>query len=147
LNKDTRKWCEYHKIPWHNNEEWHSKKSLVVKMKASKSEENFESESNPEGGKHIIYAKPNSMVTTTKFQPGEPEEPEEGEHIFHSHMWVKGDLLHFIVDRGSQKNLISIDVIKIYTYRRQCNYIPTPLVGFAKEEISASANSVICSMA
>jgi hypothetical protein len=27
-------------------------------------------------------------------------------------MWVKGALLHFIVDRGSQKNLISAEVIK-----------------------------------
>ena len=27
-------------------------------------------------------------------------------------MWVKGALLHFIVDSGSQKNLISVEVIK-----------------------------------
>jgi hypothetical protein len=27
-------------------------------------------------------------------------------------MWVKGDLLHFIFDGGSQKNLISKEVIK-----------------------------------
>jgi hypothetical protein len=27
-------------------------------------------------------------------------------------MWIKGTLLHFIVDRGSQKNLISVEVIK-----------------------------------
>jgi hypothetical protein len=27
-------------------------------------------------------------------------------------MWVKGTLLHFIVDSGSQKNLISAEVIK-----------------------------------
>jgi hypothetical protein len=27
-------------------------------------------------------------------------------------MWVKGTLLHFIVDSGSQKNLISVDVVK-----------------------------------
>jgi hypothetical protein len=27
-------------------------------------------------------------------------------------MWVKGALLHFIVDNGSQKNLISIEVVK-----------------------------------
>jgi hypothetical protein len=34
-NKDTGKWCEYHKIPWHNTEECLSKKSLMVEMKAS----------------------------------------------------------------------------------------------------------------
>jgi hypothetical protein len=27
-------------------------------------------------------------------------------------MWVKGALFHFIVDSGSQKNLISVEVIK-----------------------------------
>ena len=27
-------------------------------------------------------------------------------------MWVKGTLLHFIVDNGSQKNLISTEVVK-----------------------------------
>ena len=35
MKKDTGKWCEYHKIPWHNTEQCHSKKSLVVEMKAS----------------------------------------------------------------------------------------------------------------
>jgi hypothetical protein len=42
----------------------------------------------------------------------EPDEPEEGEHLFHSKMWVKGTPLHFIIDSGSQKNLISAKVIK-----------------------------------
>jgi hypothetical protein len=42
----------------------------------------------------------------------EPDEPEEGEHLFHSQMWVKGTPLHFIVDSGSQKNLISAEVVK-----------------------------------
>jgi hypothetical protein len=49
---------------------------------------------------------------TTTIQPEEPEDPEEGEHLFHSQMWVKGTPLHFIVDSGSQKNLISTEVIK-----------------------------------
>jgi hypothetical protein len=106
------KWCEYHKIPWHNTEECRSKQSLVAEMKASESEEDSDSESNPERGKQIIDVEPSATVTTTKFQPSEPEEPEEGEHLFHSQMWVKGTLLHFIVDSGSQKNLISAEVIK-----------------------------------
>jgi hypothetical protein len=78
----------------------------VVELKYSKSEEDSDSESNPESGKRIIDAKTSATVTTTKFQPSEPEEPEEGECLFYSHMWVKGTLLHFIFDRGSQKNLI-----------------------------------------
>jgi hypothetical protein len=55
---------------------------------------------------------PSATVATTKIQPGEPDEPKEGERLFHSQMWVKGTPLHFIVDSGSQKNLISTEVIK-----------------------------------
>ena len=50
------------------------------------------------------------MIAT--IQPEELINPKEGEHIFHSQMWVKGTMLHFIVDSGSQKNLISVEVIK-----------------------------------
>jgi hypothetical protein len=35
-------------------------------------------------------------------------------------MWVKGPLLHFIIDSGIQKNLISIEVIK------QLDFLTTP---------------------
>ena len=35
------------------------------------------------------------------------------EHLFHSQLWVKRTPLHLIVDNGSQKNLISVEVIKI----------------------------------
>jgi hypothetical protein len=31
--KDTRKWCDFHKIPWHNTDECCSKQSLVAKIK------------------------------------------------------------------------------------------------------------------
>jgi hypothetical protein len=51
-------------------------------------------------------------VATTKIQSKEPVDPEEGEHLFHSQMLVKGTLLHFIVDNNSQKNLISAEVVK-----------------------------------
>ena len=43
--------------------------SLMVDMKASKSEANFDSESNPKEGKQIIDAKPSAIVTTTKVRP------------------------------------------------------------------------------
>jgi hypothetical protein len=60
----------------------------------------------------IIDVEPSAIVTTTKIQPSEPDEPKEGENLFHSQMWVKGIPLHFIIDSGSQKNLISVEVVK-----------------------------------
>jgi hypothetical protein len=45
--KDTRKWCEYHKNPWHNTEECFSKQSLVVELKTSESKDDSNFESNP----------------------------------------------------------------------------------------------------
>jgi hypothetical protein len=46
MKNDTGKWCEFHKIPWHNTDECRSKKSLVVEVKDK--ELNPDSESNPE---------------------------------------------------------------------------------------------------
>jgi hypothetical protein len=106
------KWCEYHKNPWHNTDKCRSKQSLVAEMKASESEVDSYFDSNPEGGKWIINVEPSSMVATTKVRPSEPEEPEEGERLFHSQMWVKGALIHFIVNNGNHKNLISGEVVK-----------------------------------
>jgi hypothetical protein len=56
--------------------------------------------------RQIIDIHPTVIVTTTIIQLEEPIDHEEGECLFHSQMWVKGTLLHFIVDNGSQKNLI-----------------------------------------
>jgi hypothetical protein len=70
------------------------------------------SELEPKRGRQIIDTEPSATVATTKLQHGEPDEPKEGEHLFHSQMWVKGTPLHFIVDSGSQRNLISEEVIK-----------------------------------
>jgi hypothetical protein len=85
---------------------------LVAEVKASKSDADFESKTEPKRGRQIIDAEPSATVATTKIQPGEPDDPEEGERLFHSHMWVKGTPLHFVVDSGSQKNLISAEVVK-----------------------------------
>jgi hypothetical protein len=65
--KDTGKWCEYHKSPWHNIKEFCSKKSLVVELKAYKSETDSDFESSPEGGKWIINVEPSVTIATTKF--------------------------------------------------------------------------------
>jgi len=62
-------------------------------------------------GKQIIDAEPNITIATAKIQKNEPEDPEEGGRLFYSQMWVKGLPLQFIIDSGSQKNLISVEVV------------------------------------
>jgi hypothetical protein len=84
----------------------------VAEVKASESDVDSDSETKLERGRKIIDAEPSATVATTKIQPGEPDEPEEGERLFHSQMWVKGTLLHFIVDSDIQNNLILEEVIK-----------------------------------
>ena len=61
----------------------------------------------PERGRWIIDVEPNAIISTTKLHPSEPDEPEEGELLFHSKMWVKVTPLHFIIDSGIQNNFIS----------------------------------------
>jgi hypothetical protein len=51
--------------------------------------------------RQIIDIDPTAIVATATIQPEEPTDPEEGERLFHSQMWVKGTPLHFIVDSGS----------------------------------------------
>jgi hypothetical protein len=84
----------------------------VAEVKASESDAGLDSKPEPERGRWIIDAKPSATVATTKLHPGEPYEPKEGECLFHSQMWVKGTLLHFIIASGSQKSLISTEVVK-----------------------------------
>jgi hypothetical protein len=64
------------------------------------------------GKRQIINADSTVIVTTTGIQSEESIDLEEGECLFHSKMWVMRTPLHFIVDSGSQKNLISTKVVK-----------------------------------
>ena len=66
--KDTGKWCKFHKSPWHNTDECRSKKSLVVEIKYSESDLDFDFEPNSTAvnhGKYIIDAEPLVIVATT----------------------------------------------------------------------------------
>jgi hypothetical protein len=112
MKKDTVNWCDFHKSPWHKNVDFCSKKSLVTEVKAYELYAGSNSKSKPKNKRHIIDAEPNATVATTKIHPSEPDELEEGEPLFHSHMQVMGTQIHFIIDRSSQKNLISSEVFK-----------------------------------
>jgi hypothetical protein len=84
----------------------------VAEVKAYESDAGSNSELESERGRWIIDAKSSATIYTTKVQTIELDEPEEGERLFLSQMWVKGTLLHFIVDSDSQNNLISEEVFK-----------------------------------
>jgi len=88
----------------------------VAELKVSESDACSDFESEPDKGndkgKQIINAEPNTTIATMKIQKKEPKDPEEEKRLFHSQMWVKGSSLQFIVDSGSQNNLISVDVVK-----------------------------------
>jgi hypothetical protein len=64
-----------------------------------------------------MNVEPIVTIATNKFQPKELEEPEEGEHLFHSHMWVKRNPLHLIFYSGIQKNIISKKVTKLLNFK------------------------------
>jgi hypothetical protein len=49
--KDTGKWCDFYKSPWHNTADCHSKQSLVVEVKASESYADYDSKLEPERGR------------------------------------------------------------------------------------------------
>jgi hypothetical protein len=59
-----------------------------------------DSKSNPENieNRQIIDINPTATVPTATIQLEETIDPEEGEHLFHSQMSVKGSPLHFIID-------------------------------------------------
>jgi hypothetical protein len=106
------KWRNFQKIPWHNTDECHSKQSMVTEVKDKESNPNSESDLETIENRQISDVDPTTTVATTTIQLEEPIDPKEGEHLFHSHMWVMGTLFHFIVDNNNQKNLISAEVVK-----------------------------------
>jgi hypothetical protein len=73
----------------------------VAEVKAYESDAGSDSDPELEKGRQIINMEPSSTIATTKLQPSEPDDPKEGQRLFHSKMCVKCTPLHFIVDSGS----------------------------------------------
>jgi hypothetical protein len=68
LKKDTGKWCEFHKIPWHNTNECHLKQSLLGEIKEKESDYSSNYDSEKDKGKWIIYEKPSGTIATANIQ-------------------------------------------------------------------------------
>jgi hypothetical protein len=118
----------------------------VVKLKESELEDDFDSESNPEGGKQIIDVEPSATLSTTKVWPSEPEEPEEWECLFHAHMWVKGICFISLSIEVVRRNSFQKRSSSSWTGQRNCTCNPKPSIGFSKEEIFVSANNAFFPM-
>ena len=77
----------------------------MAELKAPESDAFSDPELEPDKGndkgKKIIDVDPRTIVSTTNIQREGPEDPEEGERLFQSQMWVKGSPLQFLVDRRS----------------------------------------------
>ena len=101
--KDTEKWSDFHKSPCHNTDECCSKQSLVAKIKENEPNPDSEYDFENTGKGQIIDADPTAIVATATIQPEEPTDPEEGEHLFHSQMWVKGTPLHLLLIAEARK--------------------------------------------
>jgi hypothetical protein len=78
----------------------------MVKLKETELSPESESDSDNNKRRQLIDEKPTTIVMTTTIQPEEPKDPEEGEHLFHSQMWVKGTPLHFIIYSRRRNNLV-----------------------------------------
>jgi hypothetical protein len=70
----------------------------VAEIKDKDPNLDLESDSENTSKRQIIDADPIAIIMIATIQPEEPTDPKEGEHLFHSQMWVKGTPLHFIVD-------------------------------------------------
>jgi hypothetical protein len=75
----------------------------VADIKDKEPNPNSESDYENTGKGEIIDVDPTAIVATATIKPEEPTKPEEGECLFHSQMWVKGNPLNFIVDRETRR--------------------------------------------
>jgi hypothetical protein len=80
--KDTGKWCEFHKIPWHNTDECRSKQSLVAEIKDKELNPDSESDSENNGKGQIIDADPTAIVATQQFNQKNQQILKRGSTFF-----------------------------------------------------------------
>ena len=67
--KDTEKWCEFHKNPWHNTNECHSIQSLVAELKDKELNLDLHPDLENNKRRQIIDAEPTAIVAIATIQP------------------------------------------------------------------------------
>jgi hypothetical protein len=82
--KDTEKWCEFQRSPWHNTDECRSKQSLLAEIKEKELDPNSYSNLEHDKGKQIIDVEPCATIETTNTHLDESEDIEEVGHLLHS---------------------------------------------------------------
>ena len=78
----------------------------MAEIKSSESDADFDSEANAtalDNGRQIIDADPTATVATAQIQLEDPEESKAKEHLFHSHMWVKGMLYILLLTTATKR--------------------------------------------
>ena len=69
-------------------------------------------------GRKIIDTDPTTTIATITIQLEELVDPGDGAHLFHSHMWVKENPLHYIIDDEIKKTMILTEIINILKLSR-----------------------------
>jgi hypothetical protein len=116
----------------------------VAEIKDKEPNPDSESDSESTGKRQIIDADPTAIVTTATIQPEEPTDPEEGERLFHSQMWVKGTSLHLLLIAEAKRTSSQQRSSNSWDCRQHHTRNHTTSGGFARDEISVSANNVDC---
>jgi hypothetical protein len=80
--KDTEKWCDFHKIPWHNTNECHSKQSLLAEIKDKELNPNSESDFENTGKGQIIAQTPLLLSRSQQFNQKNQQILKRGSAFF-----------------------------------------------------------------
>jgi hypothetical protein len=84
------------------------------------------------------------LLSRPTIQPEEPIDPEEGEHLFHSQMWVKGTRCILLLIEEARRTSSQQRSSNNWDCRQHHTRNHTTSGGFAKEKIFVSANNVDC---